>query len=128
MKQVLAGTTLIALVVDATTHDDGVLTMSDIAWPLQAVLMARKSGYVVAKHTHKPLNRETQRVGKAVVVMSGRLRVTFCDYFGEVIEIHEIGSNSCVLLVEGGYTIEVLDDARFFEFKNGPFQDDKVLL
>lgn len=122
------GSTLIALIADAAALDEGVLPMSDAAWPLQAMLMARKSGYVVAKHTHKPVVRETERTGKAIVIVSGRLSVTFCDGAGTEIETHEVGPGTCVFLLEGGYTIEILDDAGFFEFKNGPFQDDKIML
>lgn len=121
---------LIALLVDTSDIEDGTHPVSVSEWPLQFLMMRRKKGHIFAKHTHTPMPRRNDFLQEAIVVNRGKLLITVCDRVGEDIGTHEVLAGQCLFLVDGGYKIEVLEDAMFYEFKNGPHpqRDDKILL
>jgi hypothetical protein len=119
---------IVALLVDNSDIEDGTHPITDSKWSLQLLMMRRKTGHVFAKHTHSAINRETPDLQEAIVVTAGKLLITVCDRGGEDIGAYEVSSGQCLFLADGGYKIEVLKDAAFYEFKNGPHEDDKILL
>lgn len=119
---------LIALLVDNQDIKDGTHPVTNSPWSLQLLMMKRKAGHVFAKHTHKAINRSVPDLQEAIVVTSGKLLITVCDRSGKDIGAYEVSSHQCLFLVDGGYKVEVLEDASFYEFKNGPHEEDKVLL
>ena len=119
---------MIALLVDNSDIEDGTHPITDSLWSLQLLMMRRKPGHVFAKHTHATISRSTPDLQEAVVVTMGKLLITVCDKSGKDIGAYEVSSGQCLFLVDGGYKIEVLEEAAFYEFKNGPHQDDKILL
>ena len=118
----------IALLVDNRDIEEGTHPVTDPKEPLQLLMMKRKAGHVFVKHTHKVINRFNSKLQKAIVVNNGKLFVTVCDRDGNDVEKCEVSSGQCFFLIDGGYKIEVLEDATFYEFKNGPHEDDKILL
>ena len=119
---------LIALLVDNADIEEGTHPITNSAWPLQTLMMRRGPGHIFAKHTHTVMDRTIATLQKAIVVTKGKLRVTVCTRQGEDIGVHDVSAGQCIYLVDGGYKIEVLEDVRFYEFKNGPHEDDKILL
>lgn len=119
---------LIARIVDHRGIENGTHPVTDPSWSLQLLVMQREAGHVFVKHTHAAIERRTEELQEAVLVTKGVLRVSVCTRSGEDIGAFDIASGQCIYLVDGGYHIEVVEDAQFFEFKNGPHLDDKVLL
>lgn len=119
---------LVALLIGNRDIEDGTHPITDPAWPLQMLMMKRNVGHVFAKHTHTIIERPTSSLQEAIIVTKGKLAVTVCDRIGEDIGVFEVSSGECLFLVDGGYKIEVSEDAAFYEFKNGPHSEDKVLL
>ena len=122
--------TLVGLLVDNADIEDGTHPITPLEWPLQLLMMRRKKGHVFAKHTHKAMERKTNTLQEAVVVNQGKLLITVCERGGEDIGDYEVAAGQCLFLVNGGYKIEVIEDAAFYEFKNGPHlaAGDKVFL
>ncbi len=119
---------LIALLVDNASIEDGTHPITKSAWSLQLLMMRRKKGHVFAKHTHEASERTVQDLQEAIVVNEGKLLITVCERTGEDVGAYEVKAGQCLFLVDGGYKIEVVEDAAFYEFKNGPHEDDKILL
>jgi hypothetical protein len=91
-------------------------------------MMKRSRGHVFVKHTHAVLDRATANLQEVIIVTKGVVQVTVCERSGEDIGAYTVSSGQCLFLVDGGYKIEVVEDATFYEFKNGPHLDDKILL
>lgn len=87
-----------------------------------------KGGYLKA-HTHKPRRRVTTRLQECLMARKGKIKLdlyepeTWKKFKSITLNMGEI-----FLLLNGGYGIHILEDAEMFEFKNGPFLEDKVLL
>lgn len=128
INKITSGEKLVALLVGTSDIEDGTHPITDSAYALQMLMMRRPKGHVFAKHTHAVLERHTNLLQEAIVVLKGTVKVIVCLRDGTDIGAYEVSAGQCLMLVDGGYTIEVLDDAVFFEFKNGPHLDDKVLL
>jgi hypothetical protein len=58
----------------------------------------------------------------------GRLRVDFYDDDQKYVESRVLEAGDVILLVQGGHGFEVLEEAEFFEVKQGPYKeaDDKI--
>lgn len=128
IKEIKQGDKLIALHVSSHDIQDGTHPITPSEWPLQALMMKRSVGHVFAKHTHKVMDRSTASLQETVVVTKGRLKVTVCTREGVDVGDYEVAAGEFLFLVDGGYLLEVLEDVEFYEFKNGPHSDDKVLL
>jgi hypothetical protein len=111
------------------THDAvGTTPLSDASWPLQMLMIERKAGSIFPAHMHAYATRNTEKLQEALVVLSGSIKVTLYTRDGAQVETLTVRKEECVFLVQGGWGIEILEDARMYEFKNGPHCDDKVML
>ena len=63
--------------------------------------------------------------------MSGRVIAHFYDLNDQILEEIELNEGDISLTFEGGHTYTILDDAKVYEYKTGPYQgveSDKVFL
>jgi hypothetical protein len=128
IKKITSHNKTVALLVDNNDIEDGTHPVTDSAGSLQLLMMKRKKGHIFLKHTHKMMDRSTSELQEAIVVNKGKLLITVCDRKGTDIGEYEVTAGQCLFLINGGYKIEVIEDAQFYEFKNGPHHDDKILL
>lgn len=130
IKEIKSKDKLIALLIDNSDMEDGTKPITPDIWPLQLVTLKRNKGHIFVKHTHKSMERNTGTLQEAVVVNKGKLLITVCERNGNDVGSYEVSVGQCLFLVDGGYKIVVIEDAAFYEFKNGPHpeNDDKVLL
>lgn len=128
IKEIKCNDKLIALLIDNADIEDGTHPITESAWPLQMLMMKRPKGHTFAKHTHVVMERSTPALQEVIVINKGKVLVTVCDREGNDVGDYEVSSGQCLFLVNGGYKIEVIEDAMFYEFKNGPHEDDKILL
>lgn len=120
-----------AVTKDATTYalffprtlkaPEGVRFLTEQSMPLQVGIMERPAGYVVQPHTHPLIERHLKTTPEFLYVESGKLRVKVFDEAWTLLEEKTMGDGDFLLFLAGGHAVEVLEDARFFEVKQGPF-------
>jgi len=128
IMKIMAGDEMIAFLADASDVQEGTHPLTDPAWPLQMLMMKRGKGHVFVKHTHTPIPRSVPRMQEVIVVTKGKLLCTICDVQGTDIGSYEVSAGQCIFSARCGIKVEVLEDTEFYEFKNGPHVEDKVLL
>ena len=126
MQELKAGGKTVALLIGAEGFSDGPNPITPPEASLQMLVVKLAEGKVVAKHTHKKMERVTVERHKAIIVLEGRLEALLCDNDGLDGESCEVTAGQCLLLINGGYTLTAKDDCIFYEFKNGPHVEDKV--
>jgi hypothetical protein len=126
MKIIKKDDTIVALVFDGK-FENGTNPLTDEKWPLQILALKHPKGKILAAHFHKPTSRTTENFMEFLAVLSGIIQITVY-YFNEPIENVRLTAGQGIMLVNGGFGIEVIEDAEMMEFKNGPFVEDKVLL
>jgi len=128
ITEIKSGEKIIAVLADNSDIEDGTHPITPSSWSLQLLMMMRKFGHVFAKHTHSAISRSVSDLQEAIVVTEGKLLITVTLRSGETVGAYEVSRGQCLFLADGGYEIKVLEDAAFYEFKNGPNKDDKILL
>jgi hypothetical protein len=128
IKEIRLKDRLLGLHIGLADKEDGTHPVTDSKYALQLLMMKRKAGHIFAKHTHKIIPRTVPTMQESIVVTKGKLLATVCDRDGGEAGSYEIVAGECLFILEGGFGLKVLDDVEFFEFKNGPHEDDKILL
>lgn len=125
--KILKDNKLIAIVFDKF-EGDGTVPQTDPSYPLQLLMMRHEKGKIFDAHTHEPKERATTFLQEAIVVTKGKLKIDILTRQSEFVSTVTLSPGQCVFMVDGGYKVEVLEDVEFYEFKNGPFLEDKMML
>jgi hypothetical protein len=125
--EVKAGKTVLAKLIKLKKVDLGVYPMSLDSASLQLMVMNRPKDYKIQKHGHKKTVRKTNTRQKVLVLIKGRMIVTICSEKGKDCGVCILEPGDCLYLLRGGYSIEIREKSLFYEIKNGPHFEDKVM-
>jgi uncharacterized protein with PhoU and TrkA domain len=86
-------------------------------------------GSVIARHTHKQLERHIIGMAEVVVVRSGHVEIEIYDDALNLVTARDLYEGDVVLMVGGGHGFQVKEDTVLLEIKQGPYlgKDDKEL-
>lgn len=96
--------------------------------PLQIVTLKHKKGTYLKAHLHIPKERKTKRLQECLFVKRGKVKIDLYTVSKKYIQSLFLKEGQIFLLIEGGYGIHIIEDCEMFEFKNGPFVEDKALI
>lgn len=100
---------------------------------IQVSALSLPAGKTFRPHRHiwKPAPCDRVIAQESWCVMSGRVIAHFYDLNDQILEEIELNEGDISLTFEGGHTYTILDDAKVYEYKTGPYQgveSDKVFL
>lgn len=127
MKKIFYKKTLIGIRVRRLQK--GSVPITDPKESVQVVGLKHPKGAYLKAHAHKPRRRVTPCLQEGLIVRKGKIKIDL--YTPESLEKFKsitLKAGEMFLLLNGGYGIHILEDAEMFEFKNGPFLEDKVLI
>lgn len=78
-------------------------------------------GEEILKHIHLNNDRNVNMTPEGIVVLEGKLKVSVFNSKKELVKIVELNEKDSILLITGGHGIEILEDSKFIEFKQGPY-------
>lgn len=95
----------------------------------QVGFIVYSKGGVIARHTHKKLERHIVGMAEVVVVRSGHCQIDIYDESQNLVTSRDLLEGDVVLMVGGGHGFQVLEDTVLLEIKQGPYlgKDDKDL-
>ena len=128
ITKIKSGKKIFALVIDLSSLKEGMHPVTDPSWPLQLLLMKRRQGHVVLKHIHKKILKTTQQSQEGLVVVRGAIQASIFDRKGKFIAKKNVSSGQCLLIVDGAHEVKITKNALMYEFKSGPYVDDKIFL
>jgi len=128
ITEIKSGKKVFALFLDVSDMKDGVLPVTHPNWPLQMLLMKRKTGHIVGKHMHKKILKSSKQPQEALIVIKGSIEADIFDRKGKIIGKQKVGAGQCLLIVEGAHEITVTKNALIYAIKDGPYIDDKIIL
>jgi len=126
MEQIFHDGTLIGLLL--MSFDDGTSPITDAPGALQVLTLKHPKGTVLAAHTHTPTERTTASLQECVVVKSGEITVDLYSPNKILFRKIKLTQGQAFLCLNGGLGIHMDEDSELFEFKNGPFVEDKELI
>lgn len=107
----------------------GSVPITDPKESVQVVGLKHPKGVYLKAHAHKPRRRVTPHLQEGLVVRKGKIKIDLYVPEGwKKFKSITLKAGEIFLLLNGGYGIHILEDAEMFEFKNGPFLEDKILI
>jgi len=128
ITDIKSGNKIFARIFDLLSIKEGALPVTDPAWPLQLLLMKRKKGHVVKKHMHKKIRKISNQPQEALVVIKGAIEAKIFDRKGKLLAKKNVSAGQCLLIVDGAHEVKFTKNALMYEFKTGPYVDDKMFL
>ncbi len=116
---------LLALVIRSTFRVIGLSFLTDDSSVLQVGYMTRPNGEVIVAHVHEPVARSIVGTQEVLIMQEGKVRLDLFTQARKYVASVTLSAGDLVLLSEGGHGIEVLEEARIIEIKQGPFVDGK---
>ena len=83
-----------------------------------------EKGDEIKRHIHHEQPRNIYGTSEAIVVLDGSLKVSFFDNDKKFIDEIILNKNDSLLILSGGHSIDVLEDTKFVEFKQGPYVEE----
>jgi hypothetical protein len=111
----------LAWVVRSGFSPPGVHFVGGADHPLQLGVNTYRSGEDVRAHIHLPRETVIREVEEVVHVDHGRVSVALFNLSGNKETTLELSSGDTILFVAGGHGIQVLEDTRIIEVKQGPY-------
>ncbi len=95
----------------------------------QVGFIVYQKGGVIARHTHKLLERHIIGMAEVVLVRSGHCEIEIYDDALNLVTTRDLHEGDVVLMVGGGHGFQVKEDTVLLEIKQGPYlgKDDKEL-
>jgi hypothetical protein len=98
---------------------------------MQLGLLAHKAGFVEVPHVHCEIPRVIRDLQQFLVVQRGAVSIDFFDSAGGRLGSADLGPGDAILLMNGGHSLRVNEDAQCVSVKQGPFlgiDNDKIPL
>ena len=111
----------LAIIVKAKFEKDGVNFVSKKDFPLQVGISGYKKGDKIKSHFHVDKEITIRKVQEVVYIKSGRTIVNLYDLKGERFRSVELSTGDTIFFVDGGHGLEMLEDTRIMEVKQGPY-------
>ncbi|HEY8945862.1 MAG TPA: hypothetical protein VIM73_16450 [Polyangiaceae bacterium] len=126
------GGTAYALVLRASaTSTEKYNFLTDAKSPLQLGMNFYQRGETVKAHYHLPRHIETEQVQEFLLIGAGRALLTFYELKERAKVAHvQLETGDMVLLLAGGHGLEIQEDTKIVEIKQGPYDGktkDKVV-
>lgn len=103
------------------TREDGVASLVSPKEPMQVLVMQFAEGHEILPHGHVEHLRTFGRTQETLVVLSGRLEVSFYTYQRELVAQRTLRGGDMVVLLGGGHGMRMLEPTRLIEVKTGPY-------
>ena len=88
-----------------------------------------KKNTEVQRHFHNLNERNISTTAEGIVVLEGSIEIEIYDNSKNFLETIVLNEKDSILMLAGGHKIIVLEDSKFIEFKQGPYDSeiDKTL-
>ena len=115
---------LLGLYVSNDSFKEGKKFLTSNESEFQVGVFKLDQGEEIISHTHQDQNRHILKTSEAITVISGKIKVNFFDLNQKYLRSIEVSSGESIILVGGGHGIEIIEDSKFIEIKQGPYKED----
>lgn len=107
----------------------GSIPATDPRLPLQVVTLKHPKGVLLQAHLHKKRPISASISETCFVVRKGKIRLDLYSPEKSFIKFIILKEGQVFISTNGsGHSIKMLDDVEVLEIKNGPFEEDKILI
>lgn len=110
-----------AIVIPAHYENKGIQFHSNPMDSLQIGSMMWSTGHHIQGHKHLSHPRLVEFSNEAIFITKGKVKINFLGDLGEALMSRMLEAGDVVLLLDGGHSFDIIDDARMIEIKQGPY-------
>jgi len=81
-------------------------------------------GNVIQRHVHNKYERKIFKTSEALFMIDGKIKVDLYDIENEFIKTVIVEKGEIIVMLDGGHAIEILEDSKFVEVKQGPYDEN----
>jgi cupin fold WbuC family metalloprotein len=128
IEKVMVGEDIFAIILRKEYHEPGPVFFTPDKFSQQLGMLVHPKGTIVKRHRHKLVKREIFRTQEVLVILEGKIKVDLYDNKVNLLKSVTLSSGDSILLAQGGHSVEVIEDAKIIEIKQGPYSgfDEKV--
>lgn len=116
----------IAIVFFKEIKADGVKFLTPPNYTLQLGLIEHQKGKIVRNHIHRQdIKYKVDTTQEFLYIEKGKVIIKFFSESWNIVDNVTLTSGDFVLFVGAGHGLEVLEDCRIIEIKQGPYPGDK---
>ena len=126
-ERIIDGDSIVAIILRNNVRVNGVKFFTPSEFSQQLGLLAHKKGKTVKPHKHKQIKRDIIQTQEVLVLINGKVKIDLYNTHFHKIETVHLYPGDTILLASGGHGIEILEDSKMIEIKQGPYagSDDK---
>ncbi len=130
IERITAGEETVALIVRHQFATPGANFFTPPDWPQQLGMLVYEKGKRIRPHKHRALRRETETFTEVLILIAGRVKVDLFDSHHIQVQSIILEPGDSILFASGGHAVEILEDAKILEVKQGPYigQEEKEFI
>ena len=127
VEQIKVGDDVYAIILRKEYNRPGPVFFTPHEYSQQLGMLVHPKGKIVKRHRHKLVKREIFRTQEVLVILEGKAKVDLYDNKVKLLKSVVLSTGDTILLAQGGHRVEILEEAKIIEIKQGPYAgfDDK---
>lgn len=119
---------VLAIIIRNNYAGEGIHFFTPPEYSQQLAYMHHPEGHEIMPHVHNEVKREVKYTNEVLIIRKGKLECDFYTEQQEYLESRTLEAGDIILLICGGHGFKCLNDAEFFEIKQGPYagENDKT--
>jgi hypothetical protein len=95
---------------------------------LQVASINRGKNSEIPRHFHPAQNRTLKQTSEVIVMLDGLIEVDIYSSDLSLQSTHRLSKGEIIYLISGGHGFRIIENAKFIEIKQGPFDEqlDKI--
>lgn len=116
----------LALIIKASyLKKKGVNFFTNPKYLQQVAFMNHPKNHSIQPHVHKKNIRKISGTSEVLIVLQGKMKIDFYSEKKKYLFSKEAKKNDIIILLTGGHGFKMLNNCKFIEVKQGPYQIKK---
>lgn len=110
----------------STSENKQFFTEDELDFQVASFVMKKNEN--IERHIHNKQNRIIKTTSEAIILIEGKLEIELFDSNLQFVQSLEIVRGEIIVMFHGGHFIKIIEDSKFIEIKQGPYneQNDKL--
>lgn len=91
----------------------------------QLAYMNHPKNHIIQPHLHKNRLKKIYNTSETLIILEGRLKVDFYNDQKKFLFSKILKKNDIIILIAGGHGFKILNNCKFIEVKQGPYNKKK---
>ena len=115
---------ILAFIVNANKNEQAKNFYTENNLDMQVASFNLKKGENIDRHYHYKQNRNIQTTSEVIYVQEGNLEIEIYDNEKNFVDKLSVSEGMIIIIFDGGHAINIIEDSKFIEIKQGPYDPE----